>query len=171
MAAGEGIANYLMALLAASVAVVPAALVASVLLTIAATDKPAAKTQSPAAVTRMVPASAAAVGQVLGQRLTPSGRSPTTDRRDYLFEMQNAVEWRMVTRGPDERSQMHAMSVLLSTCEGMSDRALIDEGARWILQGERARTARPDRWCQSSLQYAGVDNLWTSEGTRETRLE
>ena len=39
-----------------------------------------------------------------------------------------------MSRGPDERS-MHAMSVLLSTCEGMSDRALIDEGARWILQG------------------------------------
>ena len=27
------------------------------------------------------------------------------------------------------------MSVLLSTCEGMSDRLLIDEGANWILQG------------------------------------
>ena len=37
------------------------------------------------------------------------------------------------------------MSVLLSTCEGMSDRALIDEGARWILQRseqeQRDRTA------------------------------
>ena len=42
----------------------------------------------------------------------------------------------VMSRGPDERSQMHAMSVLLSTCEGMSDRALIDEGARWILQGD-----------------------------------
>ena len=41
----------------------------------------------------------------------------------------------VMSRGPDERSQMHAMSVLLSACEGMSDRALIDEGARWILQG------------------------------------
>ena len=33
------------------------------------------------------------------------------------------------------RARMHAMSVLLSTCEGMSDRVLIDEGANWILQG------------------------------------
>ena len=65
-----------------------------------------------------------------------SGDETGLQWEDYLFEMQNAVEWRMVmSRGPDERSQMHAMSVLLSTCEGMSDRALIDEGARWILQG------------------------------------
>ena len=41
---------------------------------------------------------------------------------DYLFELHNAVEWRMVmSRGPDERSQMHAMSVLLSTCEGVDE--------------------------------------------------
>ena len=54
---------------------------------------------------------------------------------DYLFEMQNTVEWRMVmSRGQDERSQMHAMSLLLSTCEGMTNRALIDDGAKWILQ-------------------------------------
>ena len=30
---------------------------------------------------------------------------------------------------------MHAMSLLLSTCEGMTNRALIDDGAKWILQG------------------------------------
>ena len=51
----------------------------------------------------------------------------------------------VMSRGPDERSQMHAMSVLFSACEGMSDRALFDEGARWILQGseqeQRDRTA------------------------------
>ena len=41
---------------------------------------------------------------------------------DYLFELRDVVEWRMVmSRGQDERSQMHAMSVLLNTCEGMSD--------------------------------------------------
>ena len=41
----------------------------------------------------------------------------------YLFELQNVVERRMVmSRGPDKRAQMHAMSVLLSTCESMSDR-------------------------------------------------
>ena len=56
---------------------------------------------------------------------------------DYLFEIQNAVEWRMVmSRGQDERSQMHAMSLLLNTCEGMTNRVLIDDGARWIHHGE-----------------------------------
>ena len=36
---------------------------------------------------------------------------------DYLFELQNAAEWRIVmSRGQDERSQMHAMSLLLNTC-------------------------------------------------------
>ena len=30
---------------------------------------------------------------------------------------------------------MHAMSLLLSTCEGIMTRALIDDGAKWILQG------------------------------------
>ena len=82
----------------------------------------------------------------LGTDVHFSGDETGLQWEDYLFEMQNAVEWRMVmSRGPDERSQMHAMSVLLSTCEGMSDRALIDEGARWILQGseqeQRDRTA------------------------------
>ena len=73
----------------------------------------------------------------LGTDVHFSGDETGLQWEDYLFEMQNAVEWRMVmSRGPDERSQMHAMSVLLSTCEGMSDRALIDEGARWILQGD-----------------------------------
>ena len=73
----------------------------------------------------------------LGTDVHFSGDKTGLHWEDYLFEMQNAVEWRMVmSRGPDERSQMHAMSVLLSTCEGMSDRALIDEGARWILQGD-----------------------------------
>ena len=61
---------------------------------------------------------------------------------DYLVELHNAVEWRMVmSRGPDERSQMHAMSVLLSTCEGEN----------WILQGsqqeQRDRTAGVQALC------------------------
>ena len=50
---------------------------------------------------------------------------------------QNAVEWRMVmSRGQDERSQTHAMSLLLKTCEGMTNRVLIDDGASWIQHGE-----------------------------------
>ena len=84
---------------------------------------------------------------------------------DYLSEMQNAVEWRMVmSRGQDERSQMHAMSLLLSTCEGMAHRALIDDG-----QGSEQEHENLDSWCQSSQQYAGVDNLWSCERARETR--
>ena len=56
---------------------------------------------------------------------------------DYLFEWQKAVEWRMVmSRGQDERSQMHAMSPLLNTCSDMTNRVLIDDGVRWILQGD-----------------------------------
>ena len=65
---------------------------------------------------------------------------------DYLSELQNAVEWRMVmSRSADERAQMNAMSILLNTCEGMTDRALIDTGGNWIQQGyeqeQRDRTA------------------------------
>ena len=69
-----------------------------------------------------------------------SGEETGLQWEDYLFEMQNAVEWRMVmSRGPDERSQMHA-----------------DEGARWILQGDKQGQREPDRRCQSSLQYVVV---------------
>ena len=65
---------------------------------------------------------------------------------DYLFELQNAVEWRMVmSRSADERPQMHAVSMLLNTCEDMTDRALINTGGNWIQQGneqeQRDRTA------------------------------
>ena len=56
---------------------------------------------------------------------------------DSLFELQNAVEWRMLmSRGQDERSQMHAMSLLLNSCEGMTNRVLIEDGARWMQHGE-----------------------------------
>ena len=66
-----------------------------------------------------------------------SGDETGLQWEDYLFELQNAVEWRMVMlRGEDERSQMHAMSVLLNTCSGMTNRVLIDDGARWILEGD-----------------------------------
>ena len=62
-----------------------------------------------------------------------SGDETGLQWEDYLFELQKAVEWRMVmSRGQDERSQMHAMSLLLNTCDGMTNRV----GARWILQGD-----------------------------------
>ena len=73
----------------------------------------------------------------LGTDVHFSGDETGLQWEDCLFELQNAVEWRMVmSRGQDERSQMHAMSLLLNTCEGMTNRVLIDEGARWILHGE-----------------------------------
>ena len=73
----------------------------------------------------------------LGTDVHFSGDETGLQWGDYLFELQNAVEWRMVmSRGQDERSQMHAMSLLLNTCSGMTNRVLIDDGARWILQGD-----------------------------------
>ena len=57
-----------------------------------------------------------------------SGDETGLQWEDYLFELQNAVEWRMVmSRGQDERSQMHAMSLLLNTCDGMTNRVLTDD--------------------------------------------
>ena len=41
----------------------------------------------------------------------------------------------VMSRGPDERTQMQSVSYLLSTCEGMSNRELIDDGAAWVLLG------------------------------------
>ena len=73
----------------------------------------------------------------LGTDVHFSGDETGLQWEDYLFELQNAVGWRMVmSRGQDERSQMHAMSLLLNTCCGMTSRVLIDDGARWILQGD-----------------------------------
>ena len=73
----------------------------------------------------------------LGTDVHFSGDETGLQWEDYLFELQSAVEWRMVmSRGQDERSQMHAMSLLLNTCSGMTNRVLIDDGARWILQGD-----------------------------------
>ena len=54
---------------------------------------------------------------------------------NYLFDLQNAVECRIVmSRCPDERARMHSMIYLLSTCESMSNRELDDDGAAWVLQ-------------------------------------
>ena len=88
----------------------------------------------------------------LGTDVHFSGDETGLQWEDYLFEMQNAVEWRMVmSRGQDERSQMHAVSLLLSTCAGMTSRVLSDDGAMWILQGseqeQRDRTAGVKALC------------------------
>ena len=42
----------------------------------------------------------------------------------------------VMSRGQDERFLVQAMSLLLITCSGMTNRVLIDDGARWILQGD-----------------------------------
>ena len=74
----------------------------------------------------------------------------------------------VMSRRPDERTQMHAVSVLLSACEGMSNRVLIDEGANWILQGSEQ---------EQRDTTAGVKALFsmlastTSGRAKETRLE
>ena len=53
----------------------------------------------------------------LGTDVHFSGDETGLKWEDYLFELQNAVEWRMVmSRGQDERSQMHVVSLLLNTC-------------------------------------------------------
>ena len=73
----------------------------------------------------------------LGTDVHFSGDETGLQWEDYLFELQNAVEWRMVmSRGQNGRSQMHAVSLLLNKCSGMTNRVLIDDGARWILQGD-----------------------------------
>ena len=73
----------------------------------------------------------------LGTDVHFSGDETGLQWEDCLFELQNVVEWRMVmSRGQDERCQMHAMSLLLNTCSGMTNRVLIDDGTRWILQGD-----------------------------------
>ena len=58
----------------------------------------------------------------------------------------------VMSRGQDERSQMHAMSLLLNTCEGMTNRVLMDDGARWILQGDEQ---------QRENRSAGVEALYS----------
>ena len=51
----------------------------------------------------------------LGADVHFSGDEAGLQREDCLFELQNAVEWRMVmSRGQDERSQIHAMSLFLT---------------------------------------------------------
>ena len=62
----------------------------------------------------------------------------------------------VMSRGQDKRSQMHAMSVLLNTCSAMTNRVLIDDGARWILQGDE-QERETEQLGQSSLQHAGGD--------------
>ena len=89
----------------------------------------------------------------LGTDVHFSGEETGLQWEDYFFELQNAVERRMVmSRGQDERSQMHATRVLLNTCSGMTNRVLIDDGARWILQGDEQ---------ERENRTAGVEALYS----------
>ena len=40
-----------------------------------------------------------------------------------------------MSRGPDERAQLHLMSYVFSMCQGMSNRELINDGDAWVQQG------------------------------------
>ena len=71
----------------------------------------------------------------LGSEVHFAADEPGTQWAGF-FELQNAVEWRMVmSRGQDERTHMQSMSSLISTREDLSNRELIDDGAAWVLQG------------------------------------
>ena len=58
----------------------------------------------------------------------------------------------VMSRGQDERSQMHAMTLLLNKCSGMTNRVLVDGGARWTLQGDEQ---------ERENRTAGVDALYS----------
>ena len=77
----------------------------------------------------------------------------------------------VISRGQGEPFQMHATSLFRNTCEGKTNRVLIDDGARWIAAWRRARTREPDSSCQSSLKYACVFNFWPCQEVCETRAE
>ena len=85
------------------------------------------------------------------------------------------AECRGVANGDVERSRRAIsdarLSLLLNTCDGMTNRVLIDDGARRILLGDEQERENRTVWCQSSPQYTGVDNFWPCEGARETRAE
>ena len=92
-----------------------------------------------------------------------SGDETGLQWEDYLFELQNAVDWRMVMlRGQEERSQMHAMSLLLNTCDGMTNRVLIDDGARWIPQRDEQ---------ERENQTAGVKALCSMLASTTSRVK
>ena len=91
----------------------------------------------------------------LGTDVHFSGDEQGLQWGDYLFELKNAVEKRM------------AMSRGRNMCSGMTNRVLIDDGARWTLQGG---TRDSSSWGQSSPQHAGGDYFWPCKRARETGL-
>ena len=60
----------------------------------------------------------------LGTDVHFSGDETGLQWEDCLFEMQNAVEWRMVmSRGQDGRSQMHAMNSVAQHVRGHDEQS------------------------------------------------
>ena len=105
----------------------------------------------------------------LGTDVHFSGDETGLQWEDYLFELQNVLEWRMVmSRGQDERSQMHAVSLFVNTCEGMTNRVLIDDGARWIQRGDEEE--REDRSVGVKALYSMLTST-TSGRAGETRAQ
>ena len=89
---------------------------------------------------------------------------------DYLFELQNAVEWRVVmSRGQDE-----AISDARHECVAQyvqwTNRVLIDDGTRWTLHGDEQerenRTAGVKALCS---MLAATTSVVPCKGARETR--
>ena len=101
----------------------------------------------------------------LGTGVHFSGDETGLQWEDYLFELQNAVEWRMVmSRGQDERSQMHA-------CSGMTNRVLIDDGARWILQGDEQERENRTAGVKALYNMLAATTSGSAKGARETRAQ
>ena len=105
----------------------------------------------------------------LGSKVDFTGEDSGMQWKDHLFELQNTVEWGMFkSRGPDERAQSHSMSYLLSTCDGLSNGELIDDGAALIQQGNE-QEQRDRAAGAKALFYAGNDFFRAGKGARETR--
>ena len=66
---------------------------------------------------------------------------------------------------------MHAMSLLLNTCSGMTNRVLIDDGARWILQGDEQEREDGTAGVKALHKQAGGDCFWPCKGARETSAQ
>ena len=95
---------------------------------------------------------------------------------DYLFELQNAVEWRMVMwRGQDERSQMHAMSLaivarldILERCADNGRNLLASQVPRAAVARVLSKAARAAETQTSAIvvDRSVIDDLIALVGTR-----
>ena len=75
----------------------------------------------------------------------------------------------VMSRGQDERHQMHAMSLLLNTCSGMVNRVLTDDGTSWTLQGDEQERENRTAGVKALYRKLAGDFFWPCKGARETR--